>query len=151
MKKPQKCYLDSNILIYYTNKDSAFHQNVKSCLEKLVAEDVDIFISSLAIDEFLYALIQMHKVIKKKLAADDLKKILENILQIPNLKITNPSVNKEINLRVIEFMKKYDLKPRDAYHYIIMDEQNIEYFFTYDEDFKKVFNDGALKAINKSS
>ena len=43
-------------------------------------------------------------------------------------------------LKVINYMQKYHLKPRDAYHLLTIMENNIDGFATFDNDFNKVFS-----------
>ena len=49
---------------------------------------------------------------------------------------------------IMRLMRKYNLKPRDAYHLLTMLENEIEYIATYDKDFDKVIKSGIIKKYN---
>lgn len=135
------CYLDANTLIYFKNEDSPFYSKTSILIEHLVIEDYRLFISSLVIDEFLYGF-KFHlgnKKIKKKDIFISLNKALLEILALPNLELVNPPSGKNFQLKVIEMMKDFNLFPRDAYHLLMMIENKIKFFATFDDDFKEAF------------
>jgi len=135
------CYLDANTLIYLKNEDSPFYSKTSALIEYLVTEDYRLFISSLVIDEFLYGF-KFHlgnKKIKTKDIFISLNKALSEILALPNLELVNPPSEKNLQLKVVEMMKDYNLFPRDAYHLLMMTENKIKFFATFDNDFKNVF------------
>lgn len=133
------CYLDANVLVYYKDPSSAFNAISKNIIRKLIEEGWIISISSLAIGEFLYALIGLLKIANKKNYFTYLTKYLGSLLAIPNLKIVNPPENLEENNKIVNLMKKYQLSPRDSYHLLIMQTHKISHFATFDADFEKVF------------
>lgn len=135
------CYLDANTLIYFKNEDSPFYSKTLSLIEYLVDDNYHLFISSLAIDEFLYGF-KFHlgnKKIKKKDIFISLNKALLEILALPNLELINPPTEKNLQLKVVEMMKEFNLFPRDAYHLLMMIENKIKFFATFDNDFENVF------------
>ncbi len=144
----KSCYIDSNVLIYSQDKDSAYFTQSIKALKFLVAENYQVFISSLVIDEFLYV---AGFYLKKRLGKQDkvylmLKKVLNNVLSFPNLKLINPPAVKNKQKALVDIMQKFNLAPRDAYHLLIMKENKISYFLTFDSDFDKVF---AERVIHK--
>lgn len=143
----KNCYLDANVLIYYKNEDSPYFVQSKRIIEGLVKENCSIVISPLVLDEFLYGLmIHLRRIkIKRTTAFTLLKKTLKEVLSLPNLIIINPPVEKEIQLNTLMLMERFCLLPRDAYHLLIMQEGNIDYFATFDNDFEKVFKKGMVK------
>lgn len=135
------CYLDANTLIYFKNEDSPFYSKTLTLIEYLVNDDYRLFISSLVIDEFLYGF-KFHlgnKKIKKKDIFISLNKALLEILALPNLELINPPSEKNLQLKVIEMMKDFNLFPRDAYHLLMMIENKIKFFATFDNDFENIF------------
>lgn len=144
-----KCYLDSNVLIYYKDQNSDHHQKAIKIIQKLTPDKYKIYISPLVIDEFIH--IFSHAVKLEKLTTDrtyaQLNKALNSILSFRHLEIVNPPTEKSKNKKVLGLMKDFKLHPRDAYHLLIMKENNIKEFATFDADFKKVFRDKCLKKL----
>lgn len=141
-----KCYLDSNILIYFKNEASPYHQQAVKTISQLVADYVKLFISPLVIDEFLHSFSLELKKGRIKNIYINLKKALQDILNIPDLSLINPPLEKNSQIEVIAIMRKYNLRARDAYHLLIMQANNIPSFATFDTDFEKVF---ATKSLSK--
>ena len=135
-----KCYLDTNFLLYLTDPDSPFHQKAISVFECLVLKSTTLYISPLILDEFIY---QFRKYILVRSGPKgvyiELDRVLGDILSIPNLKIVNSPVLIRYQKEIIKFMEKFNLRPRDAYHLLTMRYNKVEYFLTFDNDFKKVF------------
>lgn len=143
----KKCYLDSNVLVYLKDNNSPHQRAATKLLTLFTPFEYELYISSLTIDEFLHSslfILRQHNI-----ARDDqfqrLDTELKSIMQIPQLRIVNPPTNKEINRHVIELMRDFHLNPRDAYHLLTMQENNIEEFATFDTDFKRVFDQKILK------
>lgn len=143
----KKCYLDSNVLIYFKNEDSPQHQIVSELLVNLRKQGFLIHISSLVLDEFLYAMKFILKRKKNENLYIHLEQALRDILDIPAMQIIHPSEDKKAHLEVVRYMEKYYLSPRDAYHLLTMQGNGIESFATFDTDFKKVF---AAKILTKA-
>lgn len=141
------CYLDANFLVYLKNETSFFHQYSKSLLEKLIEEKFQLIISPLIIDEFLHSLILIFRRVRVKNLESKLRKNLKEILNLPNLKIVNSPIEPEKQLKIIRFIIKYNLRPRDAYHLLTMQEHKISHFVTFDNDFEKVFGKKLIKPV----
>jgi predicted nucleic acid-binding protein len=143
----KKCYLDSNVLVYFKDEKSLYHKKVIEKFIFLIKNDFYFYVSSLVLDEFLYVFRYFLEKNEKKDIFSKLKKALTEILAIPNLSIVSLSKEKEKQIEVISYMERYDLSPRDAYHLMIMKENAIDYFFTFDKDFELVFKGKFLKKI----
>lgn len=143
----KKCYLDSNILINLKNTKSCFHKKTKDLLINLANSSYNLCVSSLVLDEFLH---QFQHILRFQKKRDILKKVLyalNSILSLPKLKFVNPPLSKKSHLKIVKHMKDYNLLPRDAYHLLIMKENKIGYFATFDKDFKEVFKAGRVKDV----
>lgn len=135
----KKCYLDANVLVYLLNKKDKSHKRAAILLHSLILNNFDLYISSLVIDEVLYALRPyMIKTYGQRLIWQKLEFILKHILQLPNLKLANPSIVLQEQMQVVNLMKKYNISPRDAYHLFIVLCNNIDSLATFDQDFSKV-------------
>lgn len=143
----KKCYLDSNILINFKNIQSSFHQETKELLVKLTNAAYKLYISPLTLDEFLCQLEQILLYQKKRNVFTKLSLALKSILDLPRLSLVNPPVNKNKHLKIIKYMKKYALRPRDAYHFLVMKENKISSLATFDQDFKKAVRAGEVEIL----
>lgn len=145
----KKCYLDSNLLIYYKDQDSPFHLQAKNIIKKLNPTKYQLYISSLVIDEVLYSFrkIMLYSRLPATKIYKELNKLITSILTLEHLNIINPPSDKTANKKVVEIMRNFNLLPRDAYHLLIMQEHGIKNFATFDKDFQKVFGNKILKLI----
>ncbi len=136
----KKCYLDSNVLIYFKDESSPYFTKSKNLLIKLAGQNVSLFVSPLCLDEFLHALNQsLGQSQKTSSHYSSLKKALHSILDLPLLTIINPPTAAVAQTKVLSFMEKFALRPRDAYHLLTMKTYHIDGFATFDRDFEKVF------------
>lgn len=141
----KKCYLDSNILVYLKNEDVLEHGKTVSFLEQLIRSETHLFISPLVLDEFLHSIRLALLMSKNKNAFPLLKSSFDDILDLPLLSIVNPPSEIVSQKKIVGYMEKYFLRPRDAYHLLIMVSNGIDHFATYDYDFEKIFKSGLLK------
>jgi predicted nucleic acid-binding protein len=143
------CYLDANIIISYLFLDHVHHQRGKSIIESLALNSTySVFISSLVLDEVIMGILKnailMHK--RSKAEALDMANLgLEKINNIPRITLINPPTDLKSHTKIISIMKRYALKPRDAYHLLTMKHHKIKYFATLDHDFSQVFDSTPLK------
>lgn len=136
----KKCYLDANVLISFINEESLFYQKTKVLLFNLRKEDFQLRLSTLTIDETLYAL-KKHFLLKKcqkETLYLSLKKFLKQILSLPTLNIINPLVDKKLQIEVVNLMQKYNFSPRDAYHLFTAITNDIDCLATFDKDFERI-------------
>jgi len=138
----KKCYLDSNILVGLKHQNSIFHKKSKNLLKKLIRNSFKLYISPLVLDEFLF---QVKIILGRQNNNRLLKKYLKEILKLPSLYVVNPPRTKEKQILALNFMKEFNLRPRDAYHLLTAKENKINYLLTFDKDFKKVFQKGTVK------
>ena len=135
----KKCYLDANLLVYFSNKGmDNYHERTAKILSSLVQEKYILYISPLCLDEFLFTIIKIMKVNKKTIQWKVIKVSLDNILKIPNLEIINPPTSAENQKKIIAYMKNHKLAPRDAYHLLTMESNDIKHIATFDSDFSKI-------------
>ncbi|OGG27070.1 hypothetical protein A2960_02925 [Candidatus Gottesmanbacteria bacterium RIFCSPLOWO2_01_FULL_39_12b] len=135
----KKCYLDSNLLVYLKNESSPHHVKSATIISTLVKKETSIFISPLTIDEYLHSFQREMRYYKHTNIFPTLKSTLDDILHIPLLTIINIPADYNDQLKIVELMEKFSLHSRDAYHLQIMLKNTIDFFATFDTDFKKVF------------
>lgn len=135
----RKCYLDSNALLYLKNTASPHHKNAAEITQKLISERVSLYISSLVLDEFMHTFLYEIRRNGSNNPYGELQRAVEGIIELPDLSIVNPPLDLERHVRVVGLMKQYVLHPRDAYHLLIMQANDIDGFATFDNDFARVF------------
>lgn len=145
----KKCYLDSNFLIYLKNEDSPFNSQASNLIKKILKTNLRPIISPLVLDEFIhqFRLLSINQKIKPSTIFTNTTEALKQIFNLPNLTIVNPPNSKKSQLKIVKLMEKFSLRPRDAYHLLIMQHHNIKYFTTFDNDFKKVFSSKIVTKI----
>lgn len=134
-----KCYLDSNVLVYWKNDRAPQHTEASNRLARLREHDVLVFLSSLVLDEYMHAIMLETK---RHRIGDPLNSAaiaLRDALALPLLSIINPPTDPNAHLEVVSLMKTYFLRPRDAYHLLTMQANDIDGFATFDNDFTHVF------------
>lgn len=135
-----KCYLDSNVLIYAKDESSLKYHEAYHLITKLVVSGTELYISPLCLDEFLHAFSNRLRMKKnQKSFFSDLEKCLSSILEFPLLSVINPPQDAKSQIEIVNLMKKYLLRPRDAYHLLTIITNRIDSFATFDNDFHKVF------------
>ncbi len=137
------CFLDANICISFVQNPHQFHDRAVSTLEHIIKLRFTPVVSPLVLDEFIY-------IIKRDYGSKSLvntKDRLSELLSIPNLMIVNPSPEPKQQVKILDLVAKYNLKPRDAYHLMTMQTNKIKYFATFDNDFSKVFKGRVLKPL----
>lgn len=145
-------YLDSNVLCYARDRSSNKYQIASSILGELLAQNKQIFISELTIDEVWWALLRVwyeydtgrklnQGVIKnnRTILPTYYRKLKINttkILQIPNLCVL--PINNLGNNRIAEalnILTSHGLMPRDSFHLTLTKLNNIQGFITSDGDY----------------
>lgn len=135
----RKCYLDSNILLYLKNAASPHHRDAAKITQKLITGNTSLYVSSLGLDEFMHTFLYEVRRNGSKNPYDDLQTAVEDIIELPELSIVNPPSDPKSQVRVVGLMKQYTLHPRDAYHLLTMQSNDIDGFATFDTDFARVF------------
>ena len=69
---------------------------------------------------------------------DKLEHFMEQIFKIPYLEIVHTPSDRQSQIMALNFMKRYTLNPRDAYHLVTVVYNNIQYIATFDQDFEHV-------------
>lgn len=139
-----KCYLDSNFLIFFKNTSSPNFSLTGELLIKFRREEIPIFVSPLCLDEFVFQFGKHLRVAGSKNFYSDQQQALKSILNLPNLSVINPPTHLNSQLEIINLMQTFSLQPRDAYHLLTMQANQIDGFATFDHDFDKVFKSKLL-------
>ncbi len=122
-------YLDANFFVFCNIDEAEKGENARRLVQKIIDGTQDAATSALALDEVMW-------VILKTGMKKDLRRIIEGIYSIPNLKIIE--VSPDIPLISLDLIEKYGLKPRDAFHAAIMKSLGIRHIASDDADFDRV-------------
>lgn len=121
-------YLDANLFIYarfdYLQKGERARKVLREIIEKGEA-----MTSVLALDEVMWVVLKNKK-------QGELRSVIEEIYSIPNLDVKEVPAHTAI--RALDFMEKYKLKPRDAFHVAVMKHFGVSTIATDDPDFDKI-------------
>ena len=142
------CYLDASFLVSIFASNHDYHKASTILLVKLLKEKINMFISCLALDETLvHVKVTLEKQVlkeKRKPFSDfyeKFKEIFDAISEYPSMKIIQFENDLDKGLdNVLENIKKYDLRPRDAFHYAMMQDLNIKCIVAKDRHFDKLEN-----------
>ena len=146
----KRCYLDANLLLYYSNPDSLSHNQAIVIISKLLGENWELYLSPLVLDEYFHNMIRFSRVSRQE-ALKDLKRSFGKIIKLPGLKLISSNLELKKQQRVIKLMAKYQLRARDAYHLFIMLENKVKYLATFDTDFDKISDSGKIKKFTSDA
>lgn len=124
-----KIYLDANFFVFASFDSTPKGDAARKTLHEIISGKRKAVTSTLCLDEVLWVLFKNGN--KEKIRAT-----LQDIYQLPNLEIVSGSAL--VPMRAVDFMEKYGLKPRDAFHAAVMHEENISIIATDDADFDKI-------------
>jgi len=138
-----KVYLDSNILVAYQIENHPFYLKAKKLIEKLIKKQFTFCLSPLALDEYLYIILKYFKA----RYFSDFNQILSSLKNISLLSPQYVNINwsKKTMFEVFLLIKKYRLRPRDAFHLKIIQEEKIDYLASFDDDFKIIIKEKLAK------
>ena len=122
-------YLDTNFFIFALLDQTKKGDKAREIQREIIAGKNFAITSPLAMDEVIWVLLKNGK-------QHLIRKTVEDIYSVPNLNVRE--VSALIPLSALEFMEKYKLKPRDAFHVAIMENFGITEIVSDDSDFDKV-------------
>jgi len=145
-------YLDANVLVFARDRKSPKYRTASRLIADLIINKIDIFISDLVVDEFIWALLRAFyrydtgnllwpDIIKKnpQIMTKYKWRILSNVkklLSFQRLKFASDLVNsRELINKSKNLINGQLLMPRDAFHLSFVINLNIEGFVTSDNDF----------------
>jgi len=149
MKTDKSCYLDANFLIAFFLPNHPDEKASRKKMFELFTQYEHLLISCLAIDETMHKIWfisneQRPRGQPEKIHKDFYplyKRMLNYMLKSPLMEFIQFENDIEQGLRnAIENIYKYDFQPRDAFHYAMMQDLNVDCIVTKDTDFKKIQN-----------
>lgn len=146
----KSCYLDSNICIAFLQRVHPFHHQSVELMKSLVNHKSALILSPLTLDETIHILVRDARMLKVPQSESKIKRQIVALFKLPRISLLNPPDLPKLNLRIFSYLMKYKLKPRDAYHLLIMKFHKIKHFATFDSDFNLVFVSKRLNHFNPS-
>ncbi|MFN4213004.1 MAG: type II toxin-antitoxin system VapC family toxin [Microgenomates group bacterium] len=140
-----KVYIDSNILIAWQIVGHPFNPLAQRLLKKLLNHKLIFCLSPLTIDEYLYAILKYQKanLIPKENSLQQSLKVIAKV----NPFYVNIKWDQSALLSIYPLIEKYHLRPRDAFHLKIIQDNKIKYLASFDNDFKKVVKEGLVTDV----
>lgn len=120
-------YIDANIFIFAQINTGREGEFARTILER-ISRGEQAITSTLTMDEVLWVL--------RRYEVEDMRGILEDIYGLSGLKIV--SVDPLVPLKALEFIERYDLKPRDSFHLAVMESHGTKNIVSTDVDFDRV-------------
>jgi predicted nucleic acid-binding protein len=150
---PDRVYWDASFLVHATYPAGRYHRECYAFLEHLSgAQESVSYISTLALDEVVFALIQLKvtedhpdrgfwDVYRKNPRAirphlSELRTLLERLHADPRIQVVG--TEPESMFLAFDYMDRYALLPRDALHLTAMARYGVDTIVTTDEDFAVV-------------
>ena len=148
-------YLDANLLVSARDRKSQRYKSAASLLADLFSQKVNLFITNLVIDEYIWAILRAYYRIDngKDLRPRTIKdhpqiitkyhwRIAAGIKKIMNFQrltlASNLIPSREIIEKAISLMRSQLLMPRDAFHLAFIIKLNIDGIVTSDGDFDSI-------------
>jgi predicted nucleic acid-binding protein len=145
-------YLDTNLLVSARDRKSQRYNSAAILLGDLFSNGVNLFITNLVIDEYIWALLKAYyrRDNKKELSPNIIKanpqvllqyhwRIASGVKKILNFRrltvASNLVPSKEIIVKAINLMRTQLLSPRDAFHLAFIIKLNIDGIVTSNGDF----------------
>ncbi|MBI3032724.1 type II toxin-antitoxin system VapC family toxin [Candidatus Woesearchaeota archaeon] len=122
-------YLDANFFIFALFDIMKKGQNARSLQKEIIDGKKTAVTSVLALEEVMWVIIK-----NKKKAL--IRQVIQDIYAMPNLSIKE--VSPIVPVKALDFMEKYNLKPRDSFHLAVMELLNVTLIVSDDVDFDKV-------------
>jgi len=150
---PARVYLDTNVLLYARDRDSARYRQASSCLGELIRQGCQLHVSQLTFDELWWTLFRQSYRLEtgEELTARTfrenrsvwqhswprIRSISEELLQWGRLSILEVSSTVLVR-ETIRIIDTNPLAPRDAFHLAIAVTNHVPGFVTADRDYEEV-------------
>lgn len=149
-----KVYLDANILISHQVQGHDYHQRAVEILDDLWQKQYAFVISSLTMDELFYGMVYILR--QDKTSNKDapfssfsgiLEKVTKNVLSLNRLELVEFRNNPNELLEIVKIIKKYNFRPRDSFHFRVMEQNKLKEIATFDRDFQ-ILEKRGIKVIS---
>ncbi len=121
-------YLDANVFVLALAEDEK-GEIARKWLERVQEGREDAVVSTLALDEIMWVLMRAGK---SHLVED----VVRQVYSLRNCVVVG--VDSAVPLAALGLIKKYSLKPRDAFHVAVMQEHKLKTIVSDDRDFDRV-------------
>src|SRR3990167_6429244 len=90
MTHMKTCYLDANVLVYFSLHESPFHKKSTDIIERLYSDKYSLYTSPLSLDEYIHAI--KRTITKERIQSlySTLHSVLKSILALTEIQLINP-------------------------------------------------------------
>ncbi|MBU4601107.1 type II toxin-antitoxin system VapC family toxin [Patescibacteria group bacterium] len=139
--KGEKIYFDANFLIYwFISKEPELKKRARSLLAEFLINNNDLYSSALALDEAWWGIkneYNQQNGVDFSCGDNDVFEKLSQFTKsiLPKLNLVQFADIKNGVEDALDSMKRFKLKPRDAFHLATMKDNGIKIIVTDDKDF----------------
>lgn len=149
---PNRLYWDSSFLVNIAFVTAKFHKPCAAYYYRLKAERVPIILSNLALDEVWYILLKLEiehlypsqnfwaiyreEPARLRPILQKLREFTKRLTRLPH--VTLVGTGADAYETALKTMEQSFLLPRDAYHWTLMQENNLTTIATTDADFTRI-------------
>ena len=137
-----KYYLDANFLASYFISNHEKNNISTKKMAEILASNSEIDISTLTMDETWWVIFKHLKTNSEPFSDfyEDYKKVFSKLKSISEcVFIQFSDLENGISL-ALDYINKFNLRPRDAFHFAIIDEQKLDCIVTFDTYFNSIRN-----------
>jgi predicted nucleic acid-binding protein len=163
MALPNTLYVDSNILVAFFDRNHKYHIKASRLLLEAKASHIELYISSLVLDEVWYVLMRSWQKQELGINFDSKKKehiqlygtcierITNDILNLLQAKLLPLASQKpsEIVQCALKFLRDEQIAPRDSYHLAYVITAGVQGLATIDGDFMLIHNPSVNLSVIK--
>ncbi|MBD3365753.1 PIN domain-containing protein [candidate division WWE3 bacterium] len=132
IKENSTVYFDSNVIIAYLVKPHPDHKRAKKLYATFCKKQAELILSALTLDEVYYVLLRTYKHSRESIAV-----LLSTFIVLSAATIL-PLPSGMVNmLEYLDLMTEIKLDPRDAFHFVIAEKNEVAYLVTFDKAFRK--------------
>lgn len=137
-----KYYLDTNFLVAYFVANHEHNSKSTKKMAEILADGSEIDISSLTMDETWYIIWEHLRTGSDQFSKfyQDYKNVFLKLKSISECSFIQFSDLENGISKALENIKEYNLRPRDAFHSAIVEEQGIDCIVTFDTKFNSIKN-----------
>ncbi len=126
-----KVFVDTNVLLYLTDKSSIYNHESRLILKNLKITNYLGVVNSYVINEYHYQ-------ICRRYSKKEAMKITTELLKLPSLEYNDIEFTKKDIIEITKISAKFNLKTFDAYHAYYCKKEKIKQIATFDSDFKNI-------------
>ncbi len=143
-----KCFLDTNILVYLVDETSIFHGRVNQLMSEFEKNDTNLCVSHMVVAEFIHIFSNILRLAGEKNIYAGVINTIRRISLIPTISVISAPENFRFINSTITLMKTYQLRSNDAYILSMLQHYNLLCLFTFDQKMINVAKKLHIKIVS---